>query len=247
MRYLIIIPCYNEALNIVKVFEDLTEFIGATRLNADILAINDSSTDNTEQVLRENKICFLSLPFNLGYSGALQTGFKYAIAHNFDFVIQFDGDGQHIPTEIQKLLNAQAENDADIVIGSRFILNSGYKHGLLRSLGTKIFTLLINMICGEKITDPTSGFQILKREVFSRYAKMGAYPRYPDANLVIQMILEGFKVREVPVKMQLRIFGVSMHAGFWNPLFYMVHMFYSIFMIIIQYGASMFHHQKSIK
>ena len=225
MRYLIIIPCYNEALNIVKVFEDLTEFIGATRLNADILAINDSSTDNTEQVLRKNKICFLSLPFNLGYSGALQTGFKYAIEHNFDFVIQFDGDGQHIPTEIQKLLNAQAENDADIVIGSR----------------------LINMICGEKITDPTSGFQILKREVFSRYAKMGAYPRYPDANLVIQMILEGFKVREVPVKMQLRIFGVSMHAGFWNPLFYMVHMFYSIFMIIIQYGASMFHHQKSIK
>jgi len=235
--FLFIIPCYNEALNIEKVVLELkSEFP-----DADILIVNDASKDNSLEVIKNLGVAYLNLPFNLGYSGALQAGFKYAEANGYDFLVQFDGDGQHIASEAGKLINVFHEFTCDIVIGSRFLLNSGYKHGLLKTIGTSLFTMLIKLICNETISDPTSGFQVLSKRTISRYSKMNNYPEFPDANLIIEMLILGYKIKEVPVKMRLREFGVSMHSGFWRPVKYMIGMFYSIFMIILNYAQAKFH------
>ncbi len=232
-KILISIPCYNEAQNIEKVILELQSDFSV----ADILCVNDCSKDNTLEVIKNIEgIRFLNLPINLGYSGALQTGFKYAVENNYDYVIQFDGDGQHIASEAKKLYDKLINENLDIVIGSRFKENSGYKHGFFRTMGTKIFIFLIKLFTKQTITDPTSGFQVLQKEVFTRYSKIHNFPEYPDANLIIEMLLLGYKIDEVPVKMRLREFGVSMHGGFWNPIKYMIRMFYSILMIFINFA-----------
>lgn len=234
-KILVIIPCYNEELNIEKVICELQKDFSYT----EILCVNDCSKDNTLEVLQNIKgLLYLNLPINLGYSGALQTGFKYAVENNYDFVIQFDGDGQHIASEAEKLYQKLILENLDIVIGSRFKENSGYKHGIFRTVGTHIFIRLIKLFANRTITDPTSGFQVLRKKIFSRYAKMHNFPEYPDANLIIEMLLLGYKIDEVPVKMRLREFGVSMHGGFWNPIQYMLRMFFSIFMILISFTAN---------
>lgn len=232
MKIIVIIPCYNEQENIGKVISELNRDFS----NADILCINDCSKDDTLAILKSTLgIAYLDLPINLGYAGALQTGFKYAVKNKYDFVIQFDGDGQHIASEAKKLFDLLISHQLDIVIGSRFKENSGYKHGFFKTLGTKIFITLIRIFAGKTITDPTSGFQVLRKDVFTMYSKIHNFPDYPDANLIIKMLLLGYKIEEVPVKMRLREFGVSMHSGFWNPIKYMIRMFYSIFMILISF------------
>lgn len=231
-KILIIIPCYNEEHNIEKVIFELKNDFSM----ADILCVNDCSKDNTLQVLKNVlEIKYLNLPINLGYAGALQTGFKYAVENNYDFVIQFDGDGQHIGSEAKKLFDKLLNENLDIVIGSRFKENSGYRHGFFRTIGTNIFIALIRFFTYQTITDPTSGFQVLRKNIFQRYAKIHNFPDYPDANLIIEMLLLGYKIDEVSVKMRLREFGVSMHGGFWNPIQYMIRMFFSIFMILISF------------
>lgn len=231
---LVIIPCYNEEANITNVYNELIINLP----QADILVVDDCSRDNTLAIIKGLGINYISLPFNLGYSGALQAGFKYALQNNYETVIQFDGDGQHIPSEAQKLLEKFDLENSDVIIGSRFLLNNEYKHGFLKTLATKLFTLLIRIISGSVITDPTSGFQIINKKIFSYYSEMNNYPDYPDANLIIEMLLKGYKIIEMPVKMRPRSFGVSMHSGFWKPIVYMIKMFYSIFMIFLNFSFS---------
>lgn len=128
------------------------------------------------------------------------------------------------------------EDDVDIMIGSRFKEQTEYKHPFFRRVGTALFQKIIKIACSKEITDPTSGLQILSKRVYTRYAKINNYPEYPDANLIIEMLMQGYKIEEVPVKMKERIYGESMHSGIWSPISYMITMFYSIFLIIIKYG-----------
>jgi glycosyltransferase involved in cell wall biosynthesis len=229
-RILLIIPAYNEEQNITKVISEIK-----TELNfVDILVVNDCSKDNTQDILNEiEEITFISLPINLGYSGALQTGFKYAVEKDYDYVIQFDGDGQHIAAEAGKLLDMMKEQNADIVIGSRFKIKSNYNHSLFRRIGTNFFSSIIKQVCKVNITDPTSGFQVLNKPVFEKYAQMNKYPEYPDANLIIEMLLQNYKIAEYQVEMRNREFGVSMHSGWIKPMKYMIKMFYAIFFILL--------------
>jgi glycosyltransferase involved in cell wall biosynthesis len=171
----------------------------------------------------------------MGYSGAVQAGFKYAAGKDYDYVVQFDGDGQHMAHEIHKLLEHIRTSGADIVIGSRFKINTDYPHPLFRRIGSKIFSLLIRWTCGRQISDPTSGFQILSRKAYMKYSGMFNYPQFPDANLIIKMLLEGFRIEEVPVKMKKREHGVSMHTGIIAPLKYMIKILYSILIIILSF------------
>ncbi|MDP4143927.1 MAG: glycosyltransferase family 2 protein [Bacillota bacterium] len=228
---LIIVPVYNEEKNIRKVTEDLKENIDF----ADILVINDSSTDDTLMVLNDINVEYISLPFNMGYSAALQSGFKYAVKHNYKYVIQFDGDGQHKASEIKKLYSQIIKSESDIVIGSRFKEQSEYNHSFFRKVGTYIFKKFIHITCNKDISDPTSGLQILSRKVFCRYSKAGLYPEFPDANLIIEMIYNGYKIEEVQVYMEERVFGISMHSGVVKPIKYMVKMMYSIIIICLKY------------
>ena len=165
----------------------------------------------------------------------MQAGFKYAERYNYDYVAQFDGDGQHVAKELDKMFKYIQDTNIDIVIGSRFKEETSYKHSFFRQLGTNIFRKVIKLVCKQEVTDPTSGLQVLNKKVYTQYAKMNQYPEYPDANLIIEMLLEGYKIEEVSVQMRERTAGVSMHAGIWHPLKYMVKMFYSIGLIMVKY------------
>ena len=229
---LVIVPAYNEEMNITNVINELREDIK----EADILVINDCSTDNTPKILEEMKVNYITTPFNLRYAGGVQTGFKYALAKGYKYVAQFDGDGQHVASELNKMFQKMKEDDVDIMIGSRFKEQTEYKHPFFRRVGTALFQKIIKIACSKEITDPTSGLQILSKRVYTRYAKINNYPEYPDANLIIEMLMQGYKIEEVPVKMKERIYGESMHSGIWSPISYMITMFCSIFLIIIKYG-----------
>jgi len=228
-KILFVIPAYNEELNIVKVIDEIKNL----DINPDIVIINDCSKDNTSKIVKEKGVACIDMPFNVGYAMAIQTGLKYATEFDYDYVVQFDADGQHIAEEAKKLITKIKEKELDIVIGSRFTKNNEYKQSFARRLGGKIFSGLINLFCRQKITDPTSGFQVLTKEVYKKYAKMGGYPEYPDANLIIEMLLAGYKIGEVGVKMRQREFGESMHKGIIKPIKYMINMFYEIIVIFV--------------
>lgn len=229
-KVLFVIPAYNEAENIEKVLKEIKKEASF----ADIVVVNDCSKDNTEEIVKKNKVKCINNVFNMKYAMAVQTGIKYAYQNDYDYVIQFDADGQHIAKEAIKLLDAMKETDSDIVIGSRYLKDMGYPCPPMRRLGTKIFEILVRVVCHKKIVDPLSGFQCLNKSVIERYSKMGYYPEFPDANLVIEMLRAGYKITEVPVKMRLRKSGESMHGGIIKPIKYMINMFYTIFFVIIQ-------------
>lgn len=228
---LIIIPAYNEEENIAQVVTELRSDMP----EADILVVNDCSRDNTLKVLEQLEVNVITTPFNLGYAGVLQTGFKYAQLKGYKYVGQFDGDGQHVAKEMSKLFEVMKAKQVDIVIGSRFKEETEYNHALFRKIGTWLFKKIIKWSSGKRITDPTSGMQILSKDVYTKYAIMNNYPDYPDANLLTEMLLQGYIIKEVSVEMRERVAGVSMHAGIWKPFKYMINMFYSITIVLIKY------------
>lgn len=228
-KVLFVIPAYNEEKNIKRVLDEIKKEVKY----ADIIVINDCSTDNTKEVVEGCGVKCIDSIFNMKYAWALQTGLKYAYQNNYDYVIQSDADGQHIAKEAVKLLDEMKKGNADIVIGSRYLIDLGYPCPIFRRIGTKLFEVLIRLFCHQTIKDPLSGFQCLNRRVIEKYSKMGEYPEYPDANLVIEMLLKGYKIKEVPVKMRIREDGVSMHGGIIKPIKYMTSMIYTIFFIVI--------------
>lgn len=228
MKVLMIIPAYNEAMNLVVVVDDIKENFK----DADILIVNDCSEDNTLEVIQKIEgISYIDLPINLGYSYAVQTGLKYAVQENYDYLIQFDGDGQHLASEAKKMYEYALEKDADIVIGSRFLSESDYQHSFFRKIGTTFFQKIIKMLTGKHISDPTSGLQVIKRNVFLPLSKIYAYPEFPDANLLVHLIYQGITIDEISVEMKNREFGESMHGGIIKPIKYMMKMFYYIVMV----------------
>lgn len=229
-KVIFVIPAYNESKHIKNVIKD----IQTNMPNADIVVTNDYSTDNTKEIVEKLGITCLNVPFNMGYAMAVQTGIKYAYEHDYDFVIQFDADGQHLASEAKKLIKKYQESDANIIIGSRFLAKSNYKHPFFRKIGTKTFQLLIKWICKENITDPTSGFQLLDKNVIKKYSKIGNYPEFPDANLIIEMLLNDYKIAEVAVKMKENDEGKSMHGGIIKPIKYMINVVYTIIFIFIR-------------
>ena len=229
-KVLIIIPAYNEEKNIEKVLKEIKKDINY----ADILVINDCSTDNTREIVERNNVKCITNIFNMRYAMAIQTGLKYATDNKYDYVIQMDADGQHIAKEAEKLYHEIKKSKVDIVIGSRYVKEMGYPCPFFRRIGTKMFELLVRLFCHQKIADPLSGFQCLNKKVIEKYSKIGEYPEYPDANLVIEMLLQGYKIKEVPVKMRLRENGTSMHSGIIKPIKYMIEQLYTCIVIFLK-------------
>jgi hypothetical protein len=227
-KVLFVIPAYNESENIEKVIKEIKEDVSY----ADILIVNDCSKDNTKQIVENLGVQCITMPFNVRYAMAVQTGIKYAFQNDYEYVIQFDADGQHIAKEAEKLLNKMKDANCDIVIGSRFLEKTNYPHSFFRMVGTKIFTFLIKAFCNKKITDPTSGFQCLNKRVIKRYASN--YPEFPDANLIMEMLYEGYEVQEITTNMRIRENGESMHGGIIKPVKYMILILYTIVIILIR-------------
>jgi glycosyltransferase involved in cell wall biosynthesis len=229
-KVLLIIPAYNEEKNIRKVLNEVKKEI----TYADIIVINDGSEDNTSKIVRDENVRCIDMPFNSGYSNAVQTGIKYANENNYDYVIQFDADGQHIAKEAKKLYEHIRKTNCDIVIGSRYLKDLKYPCPFFRKIGTKIFKILVRIFTRKKITDPLSGFQCFNKNVIKEYSKISGYPEYPDANLIIEMLIKGYKIEEVSSKMRIRKHGKSMHSGIIKPIKYMVQMVYTIVFIMIK-------------
>lgn len=233
---LIIMPAYNEEENITKVLNQLE--VPQIREIADILVMNDASSDATNWIVKERRHFLVTHVFNLGYGSALQLGYKYAIRRKYRYVIQMDADGQHdvcnIPV-IYEELKKKCEDGRfpDIVLGSRFMEGSSdFPASGSKKLAYGIFRTLIRMATGRQIADPTTGLQGLSRKAFLYYSRYRHFDdKYPDANMIIQMLLLGFKVEEVPAVMHKRDAGVSMHSGL-KPFVYMFRMVLSIFAVI---------------
>ena len=139
MRILIIIPAYNEAENIQKVIEAVRNSVP----EMDYIVVNDCSVDDTEKICKQNRYQYISLPVNLGIGGGVQTGYLYALQNGYDIAIQLDGDGQHDPSYIHELIEPIINNEADIVIGSRFISKEGFQSSIPRRFGIKFLSFII--------------------------------------------------------------------------------------------------------
>ena len=158
-KVLVVIPAYNEAENIEKVLKEIKKEMDF----ADIIVINDCSKDNTKEIVEKNGIECITNVSNMRYAWAVQTGIKYANDNGYDYVIQMDADGQHIAAEASKLYKEAEKSKVDIVLGSRYIVDTGYPCPFFRKIGTKFFSLLIRLFTGKKIADPLTGFQCLNK------------------------------------------------------------------------------------
>lgn len=221
MKTLIVIPAYNEALNIVKTVNDIKQ----NAPYVDYVVVNDGSKDNTLEVLKEHNFNYIDGFCNLGLFGAVQTGFKLALLNDYDIVIQFDGDGQHSAKYIKSLIDEIGKGN-DIVIGSRFVTEK--KPFTARMLGSRLIAFSIRLMTGKKIADPTSGFRAYNRACIKDYANDMNNPPEPDT--LVYMLRKKRKIKEVQVQMSEREFGES-YLNLMNTIKYMSRMMVSIFLI----------------
>ena len=215
MKKLVIIPAFNESASIVSTVNDIIE----NAPEFDYIVINDRSRDNTYDICIENNINVINLPLNLGIGGAVQTGYWYAYDNGYDVAVQFDGDGQHDAKYLNDMVKSLVDNNYDMVMGSRYINKEGFQSSSMRRLGIKYFTLLIRILTGKKITDPTSGFRMCNRKIISMFAN--AYPKdYPEPETTVKVLRKKMNVSEVPVVMRARTEGVSSISPF-KSIYYM--------------------------
>lgn len=203
-KILVLIPCYNEAENIVATVERLK----ATCPDVDFLVINDCSTDASADLLRARHYPFLDLPVNLGIGGGVQCGYLYAAAHDYDVTVQMDGDGQHDPAYLQAVVDPVLNGECDMCIGSRFINKEGFQTSFMRRVGIRFLSGLIYVLCGKRVLDVTSGFRATNKAMTAYFAAHYATD-YPEPEAILAASLAGFRVAEAPVVMQERQGGVS--------------------------------------
>lgn len=229
---LIIIPAYNEQGRVDKVIEDVKSALP----RVDVLVVDDGSTDGTVADAVGAGATVLSLPVNSGYGVALQTGYKFGVRAGYAKIGQIDGDGQHRAEYLTAMLEALEQQDADVIVGSRFLGEDGhYKPSPARAIGIGLFAHLASSITHEHISDPTSGFQLMRSRV-ARLFCSDVYPTdYPDADILILLHRTGYRVREIPVQMRPSP-GRSMHSGNSSP-YYVYKMLLSIFVILLRRGA----------
>jgi len=230
---LVIIPAFNEAESIGVFLDKLIQ--ASVQDMADILIINDGSADDTSQIVKDKGFEIISHIYNLGYGCALQTGYKHAVRKDYDYLIQIDSDGQHDVCNIENILNVLKSRDVDIVIGSRFLKGSTSSPvSSMKMVAIKLFRGIIKSITHQQILDPTSGLQGLNRRAFLYYSYYNNFVSdFPDANMIIQVLLNDFKTEEVPVIMHSRETGTSMHSGL-KPIWYIIKMSINIAIVIIR-------------
>lgn len=221
MKTLLIVPAYNEEENIVRVCTNIRD----NYPQYDFVVVNDGSKDRTLELCRQNEFPVISLPVNLGLAGAFQTGMKYAYRNGYDYAVQFDADGQHLPEYIGDMLK-EMQKGKDIVIGSRFVAEK--KPFTLRMIGSHLLAFTIRLTTGFKIKDPTSGMRIFNRETIKEFAEKINYGPEPDT--IAYMIKKGKHVSEVQVKMKERIAGES-YLNFTRSMLYMLRMMISLIFI----------------
>ena len=215
-KALVIIPAYNEEMSVGKVIEDIKHHLP----QVDILVVNDGSIDGTGDISREKGVWVLDHPYNMGIGATMQTGFLFAFQNDYDLAIQVDGDGQHDPKYLIELISPLLKKEANVVIGSRYLKEKGFKSSFLRRVGIRFFSILCYILSGERVTDPTSGFRAFDKKVVDFFSK--EYPSdYPEAESIILLHKKGFAFKEIPVIMKERQGGIS-SINLFKSVYYMV-------------------------
>lgn len=228
MKILIIIPAYNEEASLPGVIDDLNSHFS----EADILVVNDGSKDGTALIAAQRGVNVLNLPFNLGIGGAMQAGYRYAVKHDYDIAVQFDGDGQHCACEIEKLLQPLTSGRADFVVGSRFLQPGDYKPPIMRQIGMRIFSFVLSCILESPVTDTTSGFRAANKEIIEYFSRL--YPEdYPEVEALVLVHKQGFCIAEVPVDMLERTGGKTSITPI-RSVYYMVKVLLAVFIDLIK-------------
>lgn len=204
MKKIVVIPAYNEISNIRTTVQDILDHAPGF----DYVIINDCSQDGTMRFCTEQGMNIINLPVNLGIGGAVQTGYLYAWRNGYDVAVQFDGDGQHDASYLGEMADFLQAQQADMVIGSRYIKKEGFQSSGIRQFGIRYFSALIKLLTGKRVTDPTSGMRMVNRDVMKIYSE--DYPvDYPEPESVVTILRMGKKVSEIPVIMRERQGGVS--------------------------------------
>ncbi len=228
MKVLVIVPAYNEECCIRGVIEDLRgSFPGG-----DILVVNDGSQDRTSEIAKGLGVNLIDLPYNVGIGGAMQTGFLYALQEGYDAALQCDGDGQHHGDQIEKILKPFLSDGADLVVGSRFLSESGFTSSVQRRIGSKILSFVVSSILRQKITDTTSGFRVYGKKTLEFFSSV--YPEdYPEVEALILAHKKGLRIVEVPSEIGPRTGGKS-SINFSQAFYYMVKVLLAISVDLIK-------------
>jgi glycosyltransferase involved in cell wall biosynthesis len=227
-KVLAIVPAYNEENSVPVVIRRLREKAAGT----DVLVVDDCSSDGTRDAALRAGADVISLPINLGIGGAVQTGFKQAQRRGYDIAVQVDADGQHDPADISRLVAPIQAGKADVVIGSRYLEDRGYRTPMARRTGMVIFSWVTSLICRQKITDTTSGFRALGRQALEFFAR--EYPvDFPDSEALIILHRKGFRIVEIPVTMFPRADGAS-STGLIKSIYYPYRSFMGIMAALVR-------------
>ena len=225
LRRVAIVPAFNEEHTVPTVIDEIRAFDAGL----DIVVIDDGSSDRTAEVAAAKGAHVLRLPFNLGIGGAVQTGFRYAYENGFDLAVRVDGDGQHDPAQLGKVVEPVLRGEADIVVGSRFAGESGdgYRSSRSRRVGIRILATVVSWIVGQRVTDPTSGFQALNRRGVTLFAR--DYPHdYPEVEATVMVFRHQLRLAEVPVAMRERARGKSSISAL-GSIYYMTKVLLALF------------------
>lgn len=202
LKKLVIIPAYNEEHSIGAVIKDIHRYAP----DMDIVVVNDGSSDRTAEVALQHQAIVLNMPFNVGIGGGMQTGYRYAMEHNYDIAVQMDADGQHCASELQRL--CEQMDTYDLVIGSRYVEATSYQSTVMRRMGMIFFSFLLRFITHQRFTDTTSGFRAANRHVIALYAMY--YPMdYPEVESIVYLKRRGCRITEVKTEMRSRQAGKS--------------------------------------
>jgi glycosyltransferase involved in cell wall biosynthesis len=230
-RLLVIIPAFNEEAALPAVLQEIAQVLPGQK----VLVCDDCSSDATVEVARSHNVEVLSLPYHLGLGGCVQAGYKLAFQLGYDYVIRIDGDGQHDPRDIPKLMGVLKETGYEMVIGSRFTDGGGGSTSLIRGLGIRFFRLILRLILGKPVHDPTSGFVGVNRSALTLFAK--TFPlEYPEIEALVVLERRAFRFQEVPCAMRARKAGRSTITA-WRSIYYIVHVLLGVFVNVLKFDG----------
>jgi glycosyltransferase involved in cell wall biosynthesis len=223
LRSIAIVPARNEEASLTALIAE----IRAAEPELEIVVINDASTDSTARIAEAAGVPVVNLPFNVGIGGTVQTGYQYALEHGFELAIQVDGDGQHDPSEIGRVLAPIFDGRADLVVGTRFVEGGGYRGTRLRRVGIRIFAAVVSLMVRQRVSDTTSGFRAVNKKALSLFA--AEYPHdYPEVESIVLLSRHGLRMVEVPVQMRVRGTGNSSITAL-RSVYYMVKVLLALF------------------
>jgi glycosyltransferase involved in cell wall biosynthesis len=230
-RRIAVVPAFDEERSIGRVVDELRAFDPGL----DVVVVSDGSSDRTSAVAAEHGAHVVQLPFNLGIGGAVQTGFRYAWENGYDVVVRCDGDGQHIPSELPKVLAPVLAGEADIAVGSRFIAGDGYRSSATRRVAIRFLGLVVSAIARQRVTDTTSGFQALNRRALALFAADYTHD-YPEVEGIVMTLKHRLRLREVPVEMREREHGDSSITAL-RSVYYMAKVLLALFVGLFRRGS----------